>query len=119
MPQIGDAEQQRLDIIQFPVIVRRMETMSPEKVKTSELAIFARLLSNPKGDMSPRLARYVLTLGFSEPERARIGELTERNQRGSASADERDELLNYVKAGHLLALLHSKARKALKKRKVS
>ena len=33
-----------------------------------------------------------------------------------ASAAEREELLNYVKAGHLLAVLHSKARKSLKKK---
>jgi hypothetical protein len=42
-----------------------------------------------------------------------------RNQAGRLSLDELDELMNYVKAGHLLALLHSKARKALKKWKVS
>ena len=85
----------------------------------SELAIFARLLSNHQGDMSPHLARYVLTLGFSDAERARMDDLAVRNQDGRLSPDEHDELMNYVKAGHWLALLHSKARKALKKRKVS
>jgi hypothetical protein len=87
--------------------------------KPGELAIFARLLSNSEGNMSPRLARYVLTLGFTGAEQARMNDLADRNQRGRASPEEHDELMSYVKAGHLLALLHSKARKALKKRKVS
>jgi hypothetical protein len=97
----------------------RMATTLAGKTKTSELAIFARLLSNHKGDMSPRLARYVLTLGFAVAERARMDDLAVRNQEGRLSRDEHDELMSYVKAGHLLALLHSKARKAFKKRKVS
>jgi len=104
---------------QFHVMVMHMKTTSAQKTKISEFAIFARLLSNSRGEMAPPLARYILTLGFNDAERARIDEFTDRNQRGVASSDERDELLNYVKASHLLALLHSKARKALKKRKVS
>jgi hypothetical protein len=96
-----------------------MKTTSAGNAKPSEFAIFARLLSNSKGDMSPRLAHYILTLGFTEVEQARIEDLASRNQLGRASAEERDELMSYVKAGHLLALLHSKARKALKKRKAS
>jgi len=97
----------------------RMAITPADRTRTSEFAIFARLLSNHKGDMSPRLARYMLTLGFNVAEQARMHELAVRNQDGRLSADEHDELMNYVKAGHLLALLHSKARKALKKRKVS
>ena len=44
-------------------------------------------------------------------------DLAERNQEGSLSSEEQEELQNYVKAGHLLALLHSKARKSLKHRR--
>lgn len=46
-------------------------------------------------------------------------ELAARNQEGALSPEETEELGNFVKAGHLLALLHSKARKSLKRRKVS
>ena len=106
-------------MVSFPGIVIRMATTPIDKTKTSELAIFARLLSNHKREMSPRLARYVLTLGFNAREQERMDELAVQNQDGRLSADAREELMNYVKAGHLLALLHSKARKALKKRKVS
>jgi hypothetical protein len=89
------------------------------KTNTSDVAIFGRLLSNAKGEMSPDLARYVLTLGFGDADQARMRELAARNQEGGLSPGEHDELLGYVKAGHLLALLHSQARKALKKRKGS
>jgi hypothetical protein len=103
----------------FPWYGKRMTTTPTSKTKPTDLTIFARLLSNHKREMSPRLARYVLTLGFSAREQALMNELAVRNQEGRLGADERDELMNYVRAGHLLALLHSKARKALKKRKVS
>jgi hypothetical protein len=87
--------------------------------RTSEVAIFGRILDNGAGAMSPELARYVLTLGFSEEDQARMQTLAERGQRGELTADERDELMSFVRAGHLLALLHSKARKAARKKRPS
>lgn len=96
-----------------------MPTNRSPKGRTSELAIFGRLLKADKGDLPRELARYVLTLGFGEEDQARMRELAERNQEGALSSEEQEELQNYVKAGHLLALLHSKARKSLKPKKVS
>jgi hypothetical protein len=96
-----------------------MTTRQTTSARTSEAAIFGRLLSNSKGQMAPDLARYVLTLGFDAADQARMTELAARNQEGTLSLEEQDELRSYVRAGHLLALLQSKARKALKKRKVS
>jgi hypothetical protein len=65
------------------------------------------------------LASYVLTLGFTEEDQARMKDLAERNQDGALSPEEEEELRNYVRAGHLLALLHSKARQALKRSRAS
>ena len=96
-----------------------MKTKTPPFAGTSEVAIFGRLLSNSKGKMSAALARYVLTLGFSDADQARMSDLAARNQAGALSTQEKEELLNYVKAGHLLAALHSRARRSLKERKVS
>jgi hypothetical protein len=64
--------------------------------------------------MSPELPRYVLTLGFGEEDQARMRDLAERNQAGALPSEEQAELMSFVQAGHLLALLHSKARKSLK-----
>ena len=44
-------------------------------------------------------------------------ELAETNQEGALASDEQRELENYVKAGHLLRFLHSKARRSLKARR--
>jgi hypothetical protein len=82
--------------------------------RTSEIAIFARLLEADDGHMRRDLARYLLSLGFDEEDRRRMRDLAERNQAGGLSSDEQEELRSYVKAGHLLALLHSKARRSLK-----
>ncbi len=85
--------------------------------KTSEIAIFSRLIKADGDEMSRELARYILTLGFDEEDQARMDDLADRNQGGSLSSEEQEELQNYVKAGHLVALLHSKARKSLKRRR--
>jgi hypothetical protein len=87
--------------------------------RTSEIAIFARVLSRSQDDLTPELARYLLTLGFGEEDQARMHDLAVRNQDGALSPQEWEELQNYVKAGCLLALLHSQARMSLKQRKVS
>jgi hypothetical protein len=84
---------------------------------SSELAIFARLIRADHSDLSRELARYILTLGFDDEDQKKMTDLAERNQEGLLSSDEKAELENFVKAGHMLALLHSKARLALKPRK--
>ena len=80
----------------------------------SDVALFGRLLAADRGDLAPDLARYILTLDFGPEDKARMHDLAVRNQSGSLPTAESDELQNYVKVGHLLALLQSKARKSLK-----
>jgi hypothetical protein len=80
----------------------------------SDVALFGRLLAADRGDLAPDLARYILTLDFSSEDKARMHDLAVRNQSGSLPAAEYDDLQSYVKVGHLLALLQSKARKSLK-----
>jgi hypothetical protein len=94
-------------------------TQATQDDRTSEIAIFARLIKANDGDLSRELARYILTLGFDEQDQARMRELAEQNQEGTLASKEQQELENYVKVGHMLALLHSKARRSLKASKVS
>lgn len=84
----------------------------------NDLAIFIRLLENA-GKLTPSLARFFLSLGFTEADQARMLDLAEKNQAGESSTEERQELEAYVRAGHLLAALQSKARKTLRTKKVS
>ncbi len=79
---------------------------------SSEIAIFGRLLRAEQGELSDELAEYLLSLGFGKADQARMLRLADRNQRGRLSAAEQSELNNYVKASHLLALLHSKVRRS-------
>jgi hypothetical protein len=41
-------------------------------------------------------------------------DLSERNEDVSLASEERRELENFVKAGHMVALLHSKASRSVK-----
>jgi hypothetical protein len=81
----------------------------------NEVTILARVLSNEGGPLPPDMARHLLALGFGERDKARMHDLAVRNQSGALSAAEIEELLGYAKAGCLLGILHSKARRALKR----
>jgi len=81
---------------------------------TNEVAILARILGNGDGDLPREIARYVLTLGFSDHDKARMHDLAVRNQNDALSDAEKEELFAYGKAGTLLSILKSKARRALK-----
>lgn len=81
---------------------------------TSEIAIFGRLLRTDRGELSHDLARYLLSLGFDKADQSRMLKLAEKNQQGKLSASGQTELSHFVKASHLLALLHSKARRSLR-----
>jgi len=92
-----------------------MSTKHGAKSGTGEVAILGRLLSNGKEALTSDLARYFLGLGFTEQDKARMHELAVKNQAGALSAGEKEELVGYAKAGCLLGILQSRARKSLKK----
>lgn len=84
---------------------------------SSEATIFARLwepVESGRG-LTPTLARHVLQIGFSEADRLRMHQLAEKNREGKLSEAEESEFDSYVRVGDLVAILHSKARKALRK----
>ncbi len=80
----------------------------------NEITILARILSNGK-TFPPAVARQLLKFGFSDEDKARMHELAVRNQSGSLSTKERQELRSFANAGCLLGILHSKARQSLKR----
>jgi len=75
--------------------------------------ILRRLFEPEKADLSSEVARYLLSIDFSAADRERMDALSEKSQSGDLSAEEREELDDYVRIGHLLALVQSKARKSL------
>jgi hypothetical protein len=83
-------------------------------VTNSEPAIWGRLLDAPGGVMEPGVARYFLSLDFSDEDRKRMNELSEKAREGTLNDDEREQLESFNHVSHSLALLQSKARKCLK-----
>jgi hypothetical protein len=78
-----------------------------------EVAILARLLGNGERPLPSAIARYILEVGFSQADRDRMHDLAVRNQEDALSAPEKDELFAYSKAGSVISILKSKARRTL------
>lgn len=85
--------------------------------KTRTSGIFDRILSPTRGDLAPDLARYVLSLDFSEEDKARYDELSVKAQRGELSKSEASELDELLSANSFLMVLQSKARISLSQKK--
>ncbi len=92
-----------------------VEIMSP----ASEVAILSRVIEPANGTLSAAVARTWLKLQFTDPDRARMHELALKAQDGTLTLLERADLDAYRRAGRLLDMMHSKARRSLKKRRVS
>ena len=82
-----------------------MPTVTPNHAGQSEVAILARVLGNGQRPLPAEMARYILTLGFSDDDKARMHDLAVRNQNDELSAAEKEELFAYGKAGTLLSAL--------------
>jgi hypothetical protein len=78
-----------------------------------EVRILARILGNENGQLPKDLARYILTLGFSDRDKSRMHDLVVRNQDDALTPAEKEEMHAFGKAGDLLAILKSKARRTL------
>jgi hypothetical protein len=93
-----------------------MHTTADGRTSPSEVTILARVLGKDQGRLSVTMARHLLSLGFGERDKARMHDLAVRNQEDVLSPAEKEELFAYAKAGTLLSILKSKARRALKVR---
>jgi hypothetical protein len=81
----------------------------------SEAAIWSRLIRLERDDLSPDAARSILKLDFDDDDRARMHELVAKGRSGVLSDAEETELESYCRVGRLLDLMHSRARRSLKK----
>jgi len=79
----------------------------------NEVTILARILGNERGQLPSQLARYILDLGFSERDKTRMHDLAVRIFFNATATAEKEELFAFGKAGDLLAILKSKARRTL------
>jgi hypothetical protein len=68
---------------------------------------------------SPTAARGLLTLQFSEEDRNRMRDLSAKARAGTLTADEEREADAYESLGSLLGILHSQARRTLKRHRTA
>jgi hypothetical protein len=72
-----------------------------------------RVLSNGDGQLPPEVARYILSVTFSDRDKARMHDLAVRNQDGALSPAEKEAMFAFGRAGDVLSILKSKARRVL------
>jgi hypothetical protein len=75
-----------------------------------ESAIIERIV------LSPEKADAIVSLAFSPDDEARMRELMDRNNQGTLTQAERDEMEGFRRVGTLLGILQTRARITLTKR---
>jgi hypothetical protein len=93
-----------------------MPDVTTAHASSDEVAILARVLGNGDGQLPPKIARYLLDLQFGDRDKARMHDLAVRNQEEVLSPTEKDELFAYAKAGTLISILKSRARRVLRRK---
>jgi hypothetical protein len=91
-----------------------MSTTKTSGTTASEAAIFSRIFVDGRRGLTAELARHILTLEFSDDDKARMHQLAGKNQEERASPEELEDLESYIKVADLVAILQSKARKFLR-----
>jgi hypothetical protein len=81
---------------------------------TTEAAILARILKADEPELTPEVARYLLSMKLPSADEQRVNELSARARAGSLTESERQGLESYLHIGTLLGVMQSKARRLLK-----
>lgn len=84
-----------------------------ETATITESEILADVISPDEGNLSPEVARAVLHWRFTERAVNRMHDLADRNNKGTITTAEREELEKYLRVGSLVNLLQAKARLSL------
>ncbi len=80
----------------------------------NDVSILHRLIRPEENDLSLAAARSILKIDFDAHDRARMHELAEKARAGTLTRSEQAAIESYERVGHLIDLLHSKARRTLK-----
>jgi hypothetical protein len=98
----------------FDDLSRRAMNASATAV-SGEAMIWSRLLRAERDDLPPEAAQAFLKLELEPDDLARMRDLAAKNRSDTLTEGEELELEAYCRVGRLLDLMHSKARRALKK----
>jgi hypothetical protein len=81
----------------------------------SEVAVLGRLIGPEREKLPIATARAILELDFEPRDHERMHELSLKAKQGTLTAEERAEIDAYGRVGCLLDLMHSLARRSLKR----
>jgi hypothetical protein len=81
---------------------------------TTESDILADIIAPDKGDLPTEVAQSVLCWKFTDRALAHMNDLADRNNKGTITAQERQDLEKYLRVGNLVNILQAKARLSLK-----
>ena len=82
--------------------------------RNTEAAILARVIEADENEITPDIARYLLSRQLPDADRNRVNELSEKARSGSLNEAEGAELDSYLRIGSLLGVMQSRARRVLK-----
>jgi hypothetical protein len=83
--------------------------------QNTEAAILARVIEADETEITPDVARYLLSMQLPDADRGRVDELSAKARSGSLTDAEDAELDSYLHIGSLLGVMQSRARRLLKK----
>ena len=89
--------------------------MQTTEVKTTEAAIWDRMLEPNRPTLSAASAKDILALEFPKTDKDRMHELAAKARAGTLTSAEEEEIDIYGRVGSVLSIWKSKARKSLRK----
>jgi len=88
--------------------------MSTQAITSNtEASILVRILQADEREITPDVARYLLSMRLPGADEERVNELPSKARAGSLTVGEEQELDSYLHIGTQLAILQSKARQFL------
>jgi hypothetical protein len=84
-----------------------------ETSSITESEILADVIAPDQGDLAAEVAQSVLRWKFTDRALARMNDLADRNNKGTITAQERQDLEKYLRVGNLINILQAKARLSL------
>jgi hypothetical protein len=81
----------------------------------TEASILARIIQSDEKELTPDVARYLLSMKLPSTDAERVNDLSAKARAGSLTEGERQELESYLHIGILLGVMQSKARRLIKR----
>jgi hypothetical protein len=84
------------------------------RAQKTEAAILARIIESDQNEVTPDVARYLLSMQLPKSDKHRVDHLSAKARFGSLTEREAAELESYLHIGSLLGIMQSRARRLLK-----